>query len=391
MVLMQPTGAAAVADDDAMRPDSYFRFTAPEDKEYVLAVHDHLRHGGPTYTYRVEITPAAPALTVALPQFAQFSQERQWIAVPRGNRYATLLSATRANFGGDLTFEGLGLPPNLTVTTDTMPAGMTVVPLVIEAAPDAPVGGALAEFRGRPADPKVQVPSRFNLKSELVYGNPNNATFWSYHAPKVAVAVTEEAPFKITVVPPKVPLVRNGVMGLKVVAERQPGFKAPINVYPLYNPPGVGSSGGVTIPEGQTEIVFPLNANANAAVRTWQYVVWGMAPVGNGPVWVSSPLTPVEVAPSYLTVSLERAAGEQGKQTTLTGKVQVATPWEGPATVKLIGLPPGVEAPEVTITKTSPAGQHRNIICQVTVVQNGEPVTHHLGGGQLRIDVPLKK
>jgi hypothetical protein len=404
MILMQPTGQQVIADDDAVRPDSYFRFTAPEDKEYVLAVHDHLRKGGPTYTYRVEITPVAQSLTVALPQFAQFTQDRQWIAVPRGNRYATLLSATRANFGGDLTFEGVGLPAKLSMSTDTMPAGMTVVPVVLEAAPDAPVGGALAEFHGRPVDPKVQVPERFNLKSELVYGNPNNALFWSYNAPKVAVAVTEEAPFKVTVVAPKVPLVRNGVMGLKVVAERKPGFNAPINIYPLYNPPGVGSAGAVTIPQGQTEAVFPLNANLNAALRKWPYVVWGMAGVGNGPVWVSSPLTPLEVASSYVSVTLDRAACEQGQQTKFTGKVQVATPWEGPAKLKLLGLPPGVEAPEVTLTKdstefqipltvakTCPAGQHRNIICQVTVPQDGEAVTHNLGGGQLRIDVPLKK
>jgi hypothetical protein len=250
----------------------------------------------------------------------------------------------------------------------------------------------------------VQVPERFALKSELVYGNPNNALFWSYNAPKVAVAVTEEAPFKITVIAPKVPLVRNGVMGLKVAAERKPGFTAPINIYPLYNPPGVGSAGAVTIPQGQTEAVFPLNANGNAALRKWPYVVWGMAAVGNGPVWVSSPLTPLDVAPSFVAVTLDRAACEQGQQTKFTGKVQVATPWEGPAKLKLLGLPPGVEAPEVTLTKdstefqipltvakTSPAGQHRNIICQVTVPQDGEPVTHNLGGGQLRIDVPLKK
>jgi hypothetical protein len=131
-------------------------------------------------------------------------------------------------------------------------------------------------------------------------------------------------------------------------------------------------------------------------------VLWGVATVGNGPVWVSTPLAPLEVAPSYLALSLERAAGEQGGRTTLYGKVQVATPWEGEAKVKLVGLPPGAEAPEVTLTKdskevpfpltiakTTPAGVHRNLFCQVTVTQNGEPVTHNLGSGELRVDVPL--
>jgi hypothetical protein len=127
-----------------------------------------------------------------------------------------------------------------------------------------------------------------------------------------------------------------------------------------------------------------------------------VATVGNGPVWVSSQLVPLEVAPAYLGVNLERSAAEQGGQTTLYGKVQVATSWEGEARAKLVGLPPGVESPEVALTKdgkelsfplkiakTTPAGVHRNIFCQVVVTQNGEPVTHNLGSTELRVDVPL--
>jgi hypothetical protein len=111
---------------------------------------------------------------------------------------------------------------------------------------------------------------------------------------------------------------------------------------------------------------------------------------------------PLEVAPAYLAVNLERAAAEQGQKTTLYGKLQIATPFEGEAKAKLVGLPPGVEVPEATVTKdgkevsfpltvakTTPAGVHRNIFCQVVVTQNGEPVTHNLGSTELRIDAPL--
>jgi len=64
--------------------------------------------------------------------------------------------------------------------------------------------------------------------------------------------VTEEVSFKINVVQPKVPLVQGGAMNLKVVAERKEGFKAPITLRMLWNPPGVGSQNEVVIPEGQT-------------------------------------------------------------------------------------------------------------------------------------------
>jgi hypothetical protein len=400
--ILNPAGAMIVANDDVPgSPDCYLRFTAPADGEYVLGVRDHLYKGGPTYTYRLEIAPVSPRVTVGLPQFAQFSQDRQWITVPRGNRYATLVTTTRANVGGDLTVEAAGLPAKVSATAEPIPAFMGVTPVVLEAAADAPIGGTLADFTAKPVDPKQPFESRFRLNSELVYGTPNNATYWTYSGEKVAVAVTEPAPFKISIVEPKVPLVHNGSMNLKIMAERQSGFTAPITIYPLYNPPGVGSAGAATIPEGQNETVLPLNANTGAPARKWKYVVWGVATVGNGPVWVSSQLAMVEIAPPFLALNLERATGEHGKPTTLYGKVQIATPWEGSAKVRLIGLPAKVTAPEIDLTKdakeisfpltldpAAPPGQHKNLFCQVVITQNGEPIVQNVGSSELRVDKP---
>ena len=47
---------------------------------------------------------------------------------------------------------------------------------------------------------------------------------------KMAVAVTDEVPFTLKVVQPKVPLAQSGSMDLKVVAERKGDFKGPINI-----------------------------------------------------------------------------------------------------------------------------------------------------------------
>ena len=54
-----PAGGDPVADDDTGGPDSYIRFTAPEDKEYAVYIHDHLKKGGPDYFFRIEVTPVA--------------------------------------------------------------------------------------------------------------------------------------------------------------------------------------------------------------------------------------------------------------------------------------------------------------------------------------------
>ena len=83
-------------------------------------------------------------------------------------------------------------------------------------------------------------------------------------------------------------------------------------------------------------------------------------------------------------------------------KVAKAIDFPGEAEVTLIGLPNKVTTDVKKITKyttdlvfhiktdkVSPAGNHNSLFCQVVVMQNGEPILHNLGGGALRIDVPL--
>jgi hypothetical protein len=393
-------GNALVGNDDAVGPDSYFRFTAPEDKDYVLSLHDHLKKGGPTYFYRVEITPVAPAATVSLPRMVQFSQERQALAVPKGNRMAALETVTRRDFGGDLVLGATGLPEGVTLQAETMPANLDTLPVVFEAAPSAPLAGALADLTAAHADPKQKVPSTFSQVAELIYGM-NQVVMWKTEVNREALVVAEEVPFSIRIVEPKAPIVQNGSMNLKVVAERKAGFKAPITVYPIWNPPGV-STGATTIPEGKDEALMPMNAASNAQCRKWKTAVLAVAGVGNGPAWVSSQLASFEVAPPFFAFQMERAASEQGKNTEIFCKVQQLTPFEGTAKVNVLGLPPKVTTTELpmtkdikelafklTVDKVSPAGQHRNIFCQAVVMVNGEPVVHNVGGTELRIDVPI--
>lgn len=402
MTLSLFNGGALVANDDAIGPDSYFRFTAPEDKEYVLSITDHLGKGGPTYFYRVEFTPVKALATVSIPKVALFSQERQTIPVPRGNRMATLVNVARANFAGELIVGAQELPAGLTLSAENMAANLDVVPVVFEAKADAPLGGKLTALTARHVDPKQPIESRFLQTVELVTGGPGQSVYWKHEEDRTAIAVTTEAPYSIRIVEPKVPLVQNGSMNLKIVAERKAGFTAPITIYPLFNPPGVGSASSVAIAANQSETLLPINAAGNAQVRKWKTAVLGVATVGNGPVWVSSQLATIEVAPPFVTFAMERAASEQGKNVEMFCKVQHNTPISGAAKVRLVGLPPKVTAADVEITKdtkeiafkvtvdkTSPPGQHRNIFCQVVVTKDGEPILHNVGGTELRIDVPL--
>jgi len=404
ITIEQIGGRTIASNDDTAGPDAAQRFTAPADGEYAIRVTDHLGRGGAEYVYRVEFAPVKPTLALSVPKTGRYTQERQVAAVPRGNRFALLVSAARSNFSGDLVFDAKHVPRGVTLSADTLPANINAIPVLFEAAADAPVAGTLSELLARHADPKQAIQGGLNQPIELLYGPPNQNLYWSHPVDRLAVAVAEEAPYKLSIVEPKAPLVQNGSMQLKVIAERKEGFTAPMTLLMLFNPPGVGSASSVTIPEGKSEAVYPLNANRNAEARKWKIAVIGSANAGQGPIWVSTQLAALEIAQPFVAITMERTAVEQGQSTEIVAKIQQNTPFEGKAKVKLVGLPAKVTAPELEITKdsteaafkistdpASPAGRHRNILCQVTVTHNGEPVLHNAGVTELQIDRPLPK
>ena len=75
-------------DDSGGRPDSYFRYTIPEDGEYIAEVEDHLRSGWPTYLYRLEVTRPKPAVDLALEERVRY--EATEVVVPQGNCMAVV-------------------------------------------------------------------------------------------------------------------------------------------------------------------------------------------------------------------------------------------------------------------------------------------------------------
>ncbi|MBU6294787.1 MAG: pre-peptidase C-terminal domain-containing protein [Planctomycetes bacterium] len=403
MTLAVAGGNPFATNDDSGGPDSYFRVTLPDDKEYVLTISDHLKKGGANYHYRVEMTAVSPKTTLSIPRVAQNSQERQPWVVHRGNRMASLVTVTRNGWGGEAVFAANGLPAGMSIVAEPVPANLDVVPVVFEAAPQAAIAGNLASLEVKPVDPKfADVKSGFSQVADLIVGNPGQSIYWKTEVSKLACVVADEVPFKISVVQPKAPIVQNGSMQLKVVVERKEGFTAPVTVYSLFNPPGLNTQSSSTIPEKGMETTLTMNAAPNAQTKKWKTAVLASAAVNGGPAWVSSQLFEIEVAAPYFAFAMERAAVEQGKETEIPCKITMNTPIPSNAKVKLMGLPTKVTAPELELTKetkellfklqvdpASPAGQHRNIFCQAVVTVNGEPVVHNVGTTELRIDKPL--
>lgn len=395
-------GEQLALNDDAGAPDSYLRWKAPADGEFIIQIRDQLLRGGPTFVYRVEITPVEPKLTAWLPEMtANQNQDRRAIAVPKGNRYASLVRIKRLDIGGEVRLETADLPAGVVASAPNVDKSVDSVPMVFEAAPDAAPTARAFALKAQPVEAPagVKVTSVVDHNVDIVESG-NQRSFYSIRENKLAVAVTDELPVKINLVAPKAPLLQNGSLNLKVVAERTEDFKGPISLALLYSPPGIGTAGIQTIKENENEGTVNISANANAAAQKWKICIVGSADFGKGPVYFSTQLQEIEVAPPLVTGQIARTFVDQGDSTTVTVKLDQKAPFEGKAKVQLLGLPPSTTADEQEITKEStevkfnvkadqaaPAGQHKQLFVQFSLEKNGDTMTSAFGqGGILRID-----
>ena len=392
-------------DDNGANPDSKIgAWAVPEDGEYYLRVRDHLKRGGPDFVYRVEVAAPETGLNTYIARYDR-TDSQQWVqtAIPRGNRHAIQVHVDRLGVGGDVGFDCKNLPPGVKMETEVIPGATAEHIMIFSAAADAPLSAALLNMTPKLTDPKAaQVPGRWMNNIEFIQGEPNNTPYVVSRQKAYAVAVVEEIPYTLDLVPPAVPIVQSGTMNLKVKAVRKEGFKAAITVRMLWSPPGITAPGTIAIPEGQSEADYQLTCNGDAPLTTWKIAVRGETDAGLGPIFCSSALTPITVAPPYFTMKMEMASAEQGKPAELFCKLEVKKPWQGKAKVNVFGLPAKTSTKEMEIgaedkelrfpvvtAADSPVGKHQNLFCQAIIIENGMPIPHTIGqGGVLRIDPP---
>lgn len=401
MYLYNAAGGAIASNDDSRGPDSYFRFNVPADGEYFLRVRDHLGRGGKDFVYRVEFQAVKPILALTIPRVERYGQYRQQIYVGKGNRFATTFNISRRNFGGEIVINPKELPPGVTMQVEKVPANMSVVPVVFEAAADAPLSGGLYDFTAQHAE-NAEITGGFGNVSDFIIGAPGQSRYYTKAVERLPIAVVDEIPFKLDIVVPKVPIARNGSMQLKVVATKKEGWDEAITVQFPFRPSGIGASSSIQIPKGKTEALYPLSANGGAAIGTWKVFVVGWANIGSGNGFSASNLTPLEISEPFVSLAMNRAACEQGQPTEIVCKVTIVKPFESVATVRIFGLPNKAATEPVQLTKdlqeiifkvttdkTTPAGRHKTVFAQITIPMNGEQIVHNVGGTELRVDKPL--
>lgn len=389
--------------DDTVGSDPEIQGPVDKDGVYELRVRDHRKRGGPAFAYRIEVAPPRPTISLSLervdnrrPQFLQA------FSVPRGGRFAAMLRAERTNIAGETTIEVLGLPAGVTARALPIAADLPNAPIIIEAAPDAPLADALLDLRGRCGPSESPVRGGFDATVPLVIGQPNDTIYYETRTDRLALAVTEPPPFRVRLVPPASPLLRVGAKSLAIAVERDPGFTADVTLHMLWNPPGVSSANAITV-NAQTPVAsYPLNATGDAPLKRWPIAILAHANVRGGDVWLSSDLVELKVADAFERGTTQLAATERGKPAAFLCALEPVRPFDGKATVTLLGLPPNSSAApreitsdmrelvfEVATREDTPIGQHRGLFCELSLTLGGEVVTHRFAfDGVLRVDAP---
>lgn len=408
--LYQVEGGSRIrGNDDANNgPDSLITQNFNKDAEYVIRISDHLGKGSPKHIYRIETIRLEPEFSASIPMFGnRDSQTRQMLPIPRGNRVATSLTLTKKNFTGELDFFVKNLPPGVSAEIPKAPSNFTSVPLLLKAESNASLCDRLLDLDIIHVDKNdKRIEGDFRHQVELVYGPPNNRSYYDANMDRLAVAVVEPVPFRIKLHPPSTPIVKGGSINLKVEVIRDANFTKDVTVKILTRPPGIGARGSLKIAGKDTIGYYPLTANGASALGIWDIGMQGEAADEEGGQFLAaSEFVGLKVEEPYVSLKINMPAIQRGQDGQMLCNLLVKRPFEGKAKLELRGLPAfsttepiefdanssEIQFP-IKVEDKARAGITKNLFCFAKVPFNGKLITHTVGqGGQIRLDNPPPK
>jgi hypothetical protein len=267
----------------------------------------------------VAVTPKPPFSLAAL-------WERPEAVRGLGNRLVVV--ATRdVGFDGEIALTAAGLPPGVTATPKSIPAGRAETAIEIRLADKAVLGSFPFSIVGR--------------------GRQDDREFSAtFQPPPLLVAL----PFDLKIEPNPVPLETGGKAMLTVTAVRKGGYAGPIGLE-LRNLPAQVTAVPTTIDPGKTTAAMTLAAAADAPLGSRGDVdVLGTAPLGNQQAASPAFTVRVQSPPPGLIVKIEPAAVTLKPGGKMKVKVIVERKhFAGPVALTIEGLPAKVTAPALTV------------------------------------------
>jgi hypothetical protein len=204
-------------------------FNAPAAGGYCLAARDLARDGGPAYAYRLDVRNSSPRVDVVA--------EVEGLAVPRDGYQPIALTVARTNYAGPIPLSLDGAPAGVTLTPNEIPAGATALVCKLSAGATTPLGlHSLRILAQAGTDaPRVVVRTRPLVDRQFLNVDliPYSLREDQRRLPpsvsdRLALLVTEAAPFTVELAEPTVTLPRYQQAAIPLVLTRKSGFVAPI-------------------------------------------------------------------------------------------------------------------------------------------------------------------
>lgn len=416
-------GRLIAASDDEESHDSAVNAFLPVDGLYEVRIREKRGRGGEDCFYRVEAAVFQPAIAAFISRPDRRSQERQSISVPRGNRVVTFLGVQRRGFSGAAALAASGLPAGVELQGAAIPEDRFWVPMVMQAAADAPISGTLADIEASAAHGDRLVSGRFLQRVDLVAASADQL-FHAVDVDRLAVAVTDAVPYSAELDPPRIPLAVDGTLTLKVRVQRTEGFTGPLEVSFPFLPPWVDGPDKLVIKSSEDSGDYTLRAWPQAEPRTWQLCAEvrpalaarddaamgvprepGVRRSQERPVArtsVATSLVPVTIAASPVSADLLRIVTEQGRAVRAVIRPQVNGRLPEQLNAAIEGLPNRVSSAtvvwdgrqpdlvfEIIPEATAPIGEFADIQVRVSGVLDGQSASWLIGGGSvLQLETP---
>ncbi len=321
-------------------------FSPAADGDYTLIVEHLFNWHGPSETYRITVTPQEPDFELTL------ASDR--IDVPQAGTAVLALTAVRRDYNGpiDVSLQGI---PGVTGHA-TLAAGQVAGSLLVSASFAAPVGPALGFARGAAVINGKTVTRAASVRPTLTQDLASLTYPPLQFNEQVAVAVTEKAPFVLTVHAKQTECYPGGAFPILVSAARVPGFTEEIALAAVDVPPTV-TPALKAVPKGKNDIDVQLNATAKAALGNFPVFLSGKGKFRNTDYTVVAPLTLTVAPPLEIKVEsapLKLKPGEKAKLK-VTALRKGGNP--GPITVELKNLPAQVTANKITVAEKQDQGE----------------------------------
>jgi len=390
--------------DDSPGPDATINFKTAKDGSYFVRIHDHLKNGGPDYTYRISVIERPRLISLDRP--SQDGRQRdeigQALTISKGAKRFCIMNVKRDRVSGSDTIHFEGMPAGVTAKVLKYKKNAGTVPVILEAKADVKEQVFFAS-------PKIKIESGQNggfvQHLPINYsGGGNGGTYIMHRLEKFTLGIADKTPFKVRLEKNSLPLPKYGYHDIKIHVDREKGFDAEVEIRLAYRQDGLSGIDRIKLKKDQKSTTYRINAAGNAPEGDWPVIFTAKANHKGRSYEICEEYN-LNIIPNFIAAKMNLQSFRQGdKGTTVEVNLSQLKPFEGKAKVVLRGLSSTLKTNEVTIDKNSKnavftldvdpkarRGTHKNMFISVQIPYAGKTLAQNLyTGGQIRIDPPLQ-